>query len=922
MILNNKIHPFRIFIFIISFFLLIGTPQVTIAQTVSPIIMQQINAELARRGLNEGEVRTRLLKEGIDIDNIQPVDLPDYQDRITAILDDMEEEKNAVAVAVAEPEPEPEPVTQVTVDDEDIKEAISTNEEDFAVAVEKVVKQSVPENEGPAQIYGHALFTNNTLDVYTTTEGAYAPESYILGPGDEIRVSIFGASQTDLHLIINSEGSVQPAGMQKIFLEGLSLKQTRALMYKRLSIAYTFKSDQFALTIITARTILVNIFGETNITGGFTISALNSAFNALSAAGGPTDIGSVRDIQIIRGQSRQVLDLYVFMNNPTVQFKFDLQQNDVIYVPVAQKIVNLVGAVKRQMRYEMLPKETLIDLIRYAGGLNENVYPEFIQIQRYVSGEIRLLEYDLSKVLSGKEIVKLKDGDIVTIKAIEKPIENYVEITGSVHYPGAYDIIENNTLNKLLSKAKFKKQARKDFLVVERLRPDETIDVLTLPWSELQDSDTTNKIHAKNMHGTFEEFILQPQDKIIVYDESTFVDRATISVLGDVRIPFEQIFALGDTLSLKNAIELSGGLNPSAYNIAYVFRNNPFTPGQTEYIRINLETDNHFILKPGDQLNVYSKILFVKEFKVSLMGAVERPREFNYSPSIKLQDLITASGGYALGADLKKVEVFRINLSFTEEFKLEMLTLTLDTNYNVLSPSNFKLQPYDKVVIRTVPGFNMGREVTMEGEVKYPGHYVLSSKQTHLSELIVRAGGLMQAADLRGSRLFRKYQDKGYITFDIKKAMRNQGNVKFDPYLFAGDLIIVARLENTISINPEGTKLQSVLGGEKLNVVYQGHKSARWYLNNYAGGFAERADKKNLVVINLNGQVLRTKSFLGIRNYPNLDNGSEIRLTMKPPKVKKERTREKTSWGDVFTATLSALTIGVTTILLVQQMNP
>jgi protein involved in polysaccharide export with SLBB domain len=208
----------------------------------------------------------------------------------------------------------------------------------------------------------------------------------------------------------------------------------------------------------------------------------------LSAAGGPTDIGSVRNIQLIRGQSKKKLDLYAFMSDPVIQYQFDLQQNDIIYVPVVQNLVTLVGAVKRPMRYEMLPKETLTDLINYAGGLNVDAYPDFVQIQRYVNGEIKLQEYNLAEVLSGKINVQLQNGDIVRIKSIEKPIEQYVEITGGVHYPGRYDIDSNPTLDSLLSNAQFTTQARTDLLFVERIRPDETVEVLTIPWTELQNS--------------------------------------------------------------------------------------------------------------------------------------------------------------------------------------------------------------------------------------------------------------------------------------------------------------------------------------------------------------------------------------------------------------------------------------------------
>jgi hypothetical protein len=253
-----------------------------------------------------------------------------------------------------------------------------------------------------------------------------------------------------------------------------------------------------------------------------------------------------------------------------------------------------------------------------------------------------------------------------------------------------------------------------------------------------------------------------------------------------------------------------------------------------------------------------------------------------------------------------------------------MITIEVDSNYQLVRPKNFNLQPYDQVIVRQTPGFSMGRTVEISGEINYPGIYVLSSKQTHLSELIQMAGGLMIGADPKGSRLFRTFNNRGYITLDFDKAISHEGNIKFDPFLFADDVINIARLENIVSIGQTGTNLSTYSGEidrDKLDVVYQGSKSAGWYINNYAGGFAKKADKKNLVVILKNGQVLKTRRFLGIYNYPEVESGSQISLKMKPPKVKKESAKEKTDWGKLLGTTLTGLTAALTVIVLANQLK-
>ncbi len=748
---------------------------------------------------------------------------------------------------------------------------VTTRQEAAAEAAQRVI-QSAAAKSGGLNIYGHSLFTDQSLEVFRTSDGAQAPDTYILGAGDEIRITIFGASQTDMQIKINNEGYIQPTGMSKIFLQGLSLEQARNLLLNRLSTFFTFRSDQLSVTIATARTILVNVFGETRITGGFNISALNSAFNALSAAGGPTEIGSVRNIQMIRGNTRKTIDLYAFMSNPAVQFQFDLQQNDILFVPVAQNLVSIEGAIKRPMLYEMLPGESMTDLIRYAGGVNVDVYPNFVQIQRYVDGEIKLLEWNLAEVVSGKIKIALQNGDIVRIRAIGKPLEQFVNIAGSVYYPGRFDLVNSPTLSSLLNKAQPTTQAKKDLVFVERVRPDETVEVLTLLWADLQ---TAGK-----------DFDLRPGDRITVPMLASYRDVATIAVSGQVRDPFEKTLALGDRITVKQALELAGGLKTSAYPVAYIFRKNLLNPLEMQYIRIDIAQANDILLQPGDRLNVYDNTLFSNIGEVRVHGAVKTPHGMTYDPRLTLRDLLTTAGGLNAGAALNRVEVFRTMLSPDGPARIELITLSVDTAYKVITPANFALQPYDQVVVRVIPGFANGRLVEIYGEVAYPGVYVLESGQVHLSDVVGMAGGLLESADGEGSRLFRNLNLTGNITMDVRKAVRRNGNVKFDPILMDRDIIHVVRLENTVMIHHEGTRLPATAGNDGVvNLVYQGPKSAKWYINQYAGGLVSDADKNSVTVTLKNGQMKATKNTLfGIRKYPKVTSGALIQVKMKPPK--------------------------------------
>lgn len=908
-------------VLIITVCFLIMNPGVVSSQTIPPAFMSKVSAELQRRGLTESEVRVRLLQKGIDLENVPPAELPQYQSRVIAVLDELQAEKKKATLAqpsTAQPvninvggtsQVKTDSVTAIIAPTVAVA-PVTTPQEAAADAAQRVIQTKIAQKEGDKAIYGHSIFSEKSLDIFRTTDGAQAPETYVLSDGDEIRISIFGASQTDIQQKIALDGSIQPTGVAKIFLKGLTIAQARAIIPERLSSAYTFRSDQFAITVVTARTIMVNVFGESKITGGFTISALNSALNALSAAGGPTEIGSVRNIQLIRGTSRKNIDLYAFMNDPAAQFRFDLQNNDIIFVPIVKLLVSIEGAVKRPMIYEMLPNESLTDLIQFAGDVNMNVFPDFVQIQRYTNGEQRLFEYKLDDVRSEKTKVELINGDIVRIKAIGKPMDQYVDIEGSVYYPGKYDLLSNPNLSNLLSNAKPTYEAKTDMLFIERIRPDSTVEVLNIPFP----GTTTG---AQN-------FKLQPRDRVRIMNQATYRDVDTITVVGHVRLPFKKAFSMKDRITVKQAIDMAGGLKTSVYPVAYIFRRNLFNPIEISYIRIELSQSDKIELQAGDQLNIYDNTTYTNVGEVRVFGAVKNPNRLTYDPSLTLRDVLTNAGGFTPGAAFNRVEIFRTILSPTEKAKLDLITLTVDSSYQVVSPKNFVLQPYDQVVIRLTPEFTLGRTIQITGEIEYPGTYVLESRRTQLSEIIKMSGGLLDNADPYGSSFFRTYRNRGNISMNVKEAINHAGNLQSDPILFEGDVININRRENTVTIRETGTRMaQYSINPESnaKNVIFRGSRSAAWYIRNYAGGFQKRVNHNSVTVTMPNDQMLSTTHFLFVfRNYPKAKPGSIISMQMKPP-LEKRVDGNNDKLDATLSRTTQALTAVLTLYLLINQLS-
>ena len=890
---------------------------VTIVALAQPTasMLSMARAELDKRGLSEAEVRTRLLEEGINVDSIPPTEYQNYQGRVMTILNEMQAEKKAASGGGAASPADTlgagtleAPVVAPTVSSADLVQTTMGE-----AAAEQALENALQENHvSPTAgngIYGHSFFTGTTLDVFRTTDGAQAPDSYILGEGDEVHISIFGSSQTEIHQRISPDGSIQPAGSTKIFLKGLTLAQGRAAVKSKLAQHYSFRQDQIAVTISTARTLTVNIDGEVGVQGGFTLSALNTVFNALAAAGGPTANGSVRNIQLSRGGKTRTLDLYKYMKNPTDGSYYDLQNNDVLFVPMAQKIVAINGAVKRPMSYELVEGETLTDLIELAGGLSDNAYTEYMQIDRFKDGKPELLEYNLGNVLENKQTVYLAPGDVVTIRTANAPLENYVSIAGDVYYDGRYNLENNRSLKTLLENAKPRYTARTDYVFVDRTRPDETVEVLTVPFP--------------GEHGN-PDFRLEARDRVTVLQLSQYRDVATIAVNGQVRRPFSREFGLNDRMTVSQAIEYAGGVTQTVYPVAYIFRRDLTNPEKMQYIRINLDTDGDTLLQPGDNLNIYDNTTYTDIGEVRISGAVKNPVRIAFDENLTLHDMITMAGGFSVGAAYDRVEVFRVDISKNDEVKFDSFAITVDENY--YPTSEFQLQPYDHIVVRQTPNFTRGRTVELNGRVRYPGVYVLEDSRTKLSEVLKMAGGTLDDYDPY-CRLFRTYNGRGNIGVDLSKLKyATKKGIDYDPILMEGDVINIVRQENTVTIRETGTRMAQYVPDEfsstQKTIIYQGKRSAKWYIKHYAGGFDRYADRNSVVVTKPNNETVGTGHFLWWKLYPKVDPGSVITLTIDTKKRERlEKPKEKVDWERIAASTLSALTSVTSMILLIERLN-
>lgn len=783
----------------------------------------------------------------------------------------------------------------------------------------------VPPTEKPAevaaidnnktQLFGRSIFQAGNLQLMGQATDTKAPDTYVLGPGDELVVSVFGASYANEVIKIDSKGAARIKGMGTLYLTGLSFEDARKLIRVKFGQYYDLKNNQLEITLLFSRVIRVNIVGEVNQPGTYEFSALNSVFNAVLAAGGPAETGSVRQIEVQRGGKVVYrFDTYHFLAGKLSTQPFSLEDQDYIVVKPLGSIIELEGAVRRPASYELLPGEGLQALVEWAGGLSSNAYQGSIQRITYANGAREVKEFQLA---SGKlPIDSLRDGDQILVRGLPDDIRNALEIEGDVNQPGTYTFEPEITVYDLIQKAgglKSTAYLQKAFLT--RKKKDETRESITFDLTAVM----ADSLSPANL-------ILQPYDKILITSKTDLIDNSDIQVSGAVRKPGVIPYASG--MSLSDLLLKVGGLQPSAY-MQRAFLSRKKQDESRELIALDLNKlladslgASNILLQPFDKLIVTSKTDLIDNYDIQVIGAVRNPKVVPYASGITLGDLLLQVGGLKQEADVKRIEIIRMAL-FEDQKKTgsRVITLSVNVEQGELKGADLakELMPYDRIYIRTLADFMVPTSVTLSGEFNFPGTYALLSRDERISDLIRRAGGLKPYAFAEAAKFYRETAPGGQVLVDLTRVLASP-NSRYNYRLNDGDVLEVPEFVPYVSIQGTGVQYLKTTGLKAVNAPYKRNLRADDFVKQFGDGFSDRANKRRLFVVEADDKVSRTKSFLGMRFYPKVTPGSTVYVMEKEITKKEKEKGEPVNWNRVIENTTIKLTGLATLVILLRQL--
>jgi len=520
--------------------------------------------------------------------------------------------------------------------------------------------------DNASQIFGHDVFTNRNL-TFEPSINLATPVDYRLGPGDEVIIDVWGASENTIRQSISPEGTIQVSGLGPVQLSGMTVKDANAYLQREFSKIYSGISgseptSQIKLTLGDIRTIQINIMGEVAVPGTYTLSSFSSVFHALYRAGGVNKIGSLRSIKVVRnGKTIAELDVYDYLMKGKMKDDIRLQEGDVIIVNPYESLVRIAGKVKRPMFYEMKPTETVATILNYAGGFTGDAYKKAVRIIRKSGREHQVYNVDEMDY----SVFRLDDGDSISVDAVLKRFENRVEIRGAVYRSGLYELSGTvNTVKQLIKKA-------------EGLRGDAFLNRALL---DRENEDLSHEVIAVDLggllKGTVVDIPLQKNDILYIPSIHDLKEEETISIHGEVANPGTFLFS--KNMTIEDLLVQSGGLLEAAATTKVDITRRIKDPKSTSFSSVLGKTysfdikdglvvggEGDFHLEPFDEVYVRKSPAYRKQQNVVVAGEVLFGGNYALvKKNERLSDLISKAGGITPDAYVKGARLIR---KMTEE---------------------------------------------------------------------------------------------------------------------------------------------------------------------------------------------------------------------------------------------------------------
>ncbi|MGM9704039.1 MAG: SLBB domain-containing protein, partial [Prevotella sp.] len=553
--------------------------------------------------------------------------------------------------------------------------------DDIAQAQDNNMKLAEPEDS--IKVFGRDIFKNTSL-TFEPSMNIATPVNYRLGPGDQVVIEVWGASEANITQKVSPDGYISIPEIGPVAVNGLTVQAASDKIRAKLSKIYSGMksanvdlSTNVKVSLGQIRTIQVNILGEVARPGTYALSSFSTVFHALYKAGGISKLGSLRNIKVVRGERTvATVDVYDYIINGRSHSDIRLQEGDIIIASPYEALVLLQGKVKRPMYYEMKSSESVLTLINYAGGFTNDAYSSAITVERSNAKEKTICTVDDMNY----GVFKIKDGDIVSVGAILDRYDNRVEIKGAIYRPGFYAMgKEISTVRDLINKADgLLDDAFTNRAVLHRENPDKTLEIISINTKGVID-------------GTEPDIILQKNDVLFIPSIYDLEAKSTLEIIGEVFAP--GIFPYSANTKLEDLIIMAGGLTEAASTVRVdVTRRVNDTKSTKKLKEISktytfsvkdgfvVEGEQGFVLEPYDQVFVRRSPGYAQKINVTVNGEVEF--EGNYALNIRnerLSDVIKQAGGltefaYPEGARLER------QLTYEEYLQAKELMAMITSN--------------------------------------------------------------------------------------------------------------------------------------------------------------------------------------------------------------------------------------------------